>query len=199
MNAVPAKQKGQSKAPGGKIPLKESVAKKVVPPPTVQPAASNTSLHSKKTQSKVSHFRHSKSTITKGKGSEHNCRASEAKTVTTCKSTATKEEPKTTTGAKPKLPAFPEELGPVLVDQKLYNRLVKRYDLNGAPPSNHGGMSNILNEGTTGSGAASHISHFKTQSFAGSGSLSKLSAKVDSHSTVDGAKRNGKEKKAVKQ
>ncbi|KAH9388978.1 hypothetical protein TYRP_008327 [Tyrophagus putrescentiae] len=100
-------------------------------------------------------------------------------------------------GAKPKLPYHPE-LGPLLVDQEIFEKLAKKYDLNGAPPSTTEGKSSSLSHvRSAGSDGSSHLSRFKTQSFGGS--LSKCSTKLDPPSAIDGATVEKSKKELVKE
>ncbi len=95
---------------------------------------------------------------------------------------AAKEQEVLKPGAKPKLPYYPE-LGPLLVDQQLYENLKKKYDM--STPSTTDGKSSSISHIRSGSDGSSHLSRFKTQSFGGS--LSKCSTKLDlPPSAVDG-------------
>lgn len=199
--------------PLAKVQLKISQGKKKVPPPPIvaKQTSSSTSLHSGRSNQSKKVL--SKASLSKTlKGSKMPLAIpqipSEAKSITkksdVFKSTTSfKEEPK----AKPKtadklpkrkLPVFPEELGPVLVDQKLYDKLKKKYDMNTSTLSAK--QSNIWADTPNGSDGTSRLSHFKTQSFGVS--LSKCStmmSKMDKQSTNDGVgpKKEPKEMKTV--
>lgn len=190
-------------------PVKKSVKniKKEKTFPKVSGGHSQPTLAVVKTQrtlakSKVSR---GKSTVTQGPSQKLPVEETKSnpKTAISCKSTTgtVKEEaPKaagTKPGAKPKLPYHPE-LGPLLVDQEIFEKLAKKYDLNGAPPSTTEGKSSSLSHvRSAGSDGSSHLSRFKTQSFGGS--LSKCSTKLDPPSAIDGATVEKSKKELVKE
>lgn len=183
--------------PLGKAPLKKTGEKKKVP----------SSIQTKTILSKEGHTKSNLKNVKTPMVPPQGIEVSEAKSITKQSEVkvipSVKEEVKAKpkTGDKPKMPKFPEDMGPVLVDQKMYDKLKKKFDIDGScgASASSSKMSNIFNnESPNGSDGASRLSRFKTQSFGVS--LSKCSTKVNSKSksVVVGSKEPKKEVKDVK-